>query len=86
MDAPEEYRDREQTFFKHQVLSNYLRAWTQKLASVSRGGRTVRLWYVDCFAGPWQSQTDEQADTSVAIGLGALEEALERWKGSAGAV
>ncbi|HVT08677.1 MAG TPA: three-Cys-motif partner protein TcmP [Polyangia bacterium] len=86
MDAPEEYRDREQTFFKHQVLSHYLRAWTQKLASVSRGGRTVRLWYVDCFAGPWQSQTDEQADTSVAIGLGALEEALERWKGSAGEV
>ena len=76
MELPEEYRDREQTFFKHQVLRHYLRSWSQKLAHPSRGGRAVRLWYVDCFAGPWESRNMSRADTSVAIGLGALEEAL----------
>ena len=80
MDVPAEYQDgREQTWFKHQVLKHYLRAWSQKLASVSRLGRRVRLWYVDCFAGPWESRTEDRADTSVAIGIGALEEALETW-------
>ncbi len=77
MDVPAEYQGgREQTFFKHQVLMHYLRAWSQKLASVGRTGRRVRLWYVDCFAGPWESRTETRADTSVAIGLRALGEAL----------
>jgi three-Cys-motif partner protein len=80
MDVPAEYQDgREQTFFKHEVLRNYLRAWSQKLGSVSQTGRRVRLWYVDCFAGPWSSRTEDHADTSVAIGMNALEEALSTW-------
>jgi three-Cys-motif partner protein len=66
-------------FFKHEVLRNYLRAWSQKLGSVSQTGRRVRLWYVDCFAGPWSSRTEDHADTSVAIGMNALEEALSTW-------
>jgi three-Cys-motif partner protein len=86
VDAPEEYRDREQTFFKHQVLKHYLHAWSQKLASVSQHGRKVRLWYVDCFAGPWESKSGNRDDTSVAIGLGALEAALETWADAAGKV
>ena len=80
MDVPAEYQDgREQTFFKHAVLRNYLRSWSQKLGSISQTGRRVRLWYVDCFAGPWQSKTEDRADTSVAIGMNALEEALATW-------
>ncbi len=80
MDVPAEYQDgREQTFFKHEVLRHYLRAWSQKLGSVSQTGRRVRLWYVDCFAGPWESRTEDRADTSVAIGMNALEEALSTW-------
>jgi len=75
---PEEYKGREQTLLKHRVLSEYLRSWVQKLGSRSRFGQ-VRLWYVDCFAGPWESQRDERTDTSVHIGLGALEEALGIW-------
>lgn len=86
MDLPAEYRDREQTFFKHQVLRSYLRSWSQKMAGISRGGRSVRLWYVDCFAGPWESRTIDRVDTSVAIGLGALEEALATHGASAGGV
>ena len=84
MDLPAEYLDREQTFFKHQVLRHYLRAWSQKLASVTRTGRSVRLWYVDCFAGPWESHTNDRADTSGAIGLSALEEVLETHGPAAG--
>lgn len=80
MDVPAEYQDgREQTFFKHEVLRHYLRAWSQKLGSVSQTGRRVRLWYVDCFAGPWSSRTEDHGDTSVAIGMNALEEALSIW-------
>jgi three-Cys-motif partner protein len=80
LDVPAEYQDgREQTFFKHEVLRHYLRAWSQKLGSVSQSGRRVRLWYVDCFAGPWSSRTEDHADTSVAIGMNALEEALSTW-------
>ena len=74
MDLPAEYLDREQTFFKHQVLRHYLRSWSQKLASVSRTGRAVHLWYVDCFAGPWESRTDDRSDTSVAIGKGVQKQ------------
>ena len=75
---PMEYKGREQTYLKHRVLNEYLRSWVQKLGSTSRF-RQLRLWYVDCFAGPWESRSDERTDTSVAIGLSALEEALDFW-------
>jgi len=86
MDLPAEYRDREQTYFKHLVLKHYLRSWSQKLSSISQRGHAVRLWYVDCFAGPWESRAQDRGDTSVAIGLRALEEALETRAESAGRV
>jgi three-Cys-motif partner protein len=35
---------------------------------------------VDCFAGPWQAQGEALEDTSVAIGLNALEQAAETWR------
>src|SRR3954469_18305836 len=77
---PAEYRGREQTYLKHRVLSEYLRPWAQKIASTARATRgSRRLWYVDCFAGPWQSEHSNLDDTSVAIGLRALEEALAVW-------
>jgi len=60
------------------VLSEYLRSWVQKLGSRSRFGQ-IRLWYVDCFAGPWESRSEDRTDTSVDIGISALEEALDFW-------
>jgi three-Cys-motif partner protein len=75
---PEEYKGREQTLLKHRVLSEYLRSWVQKLGSRSRFGQ-IRLWYVDCFAGPWESRSEDRTDTSVDIGIRALEEALDVW-------
>ena len=86
LETPSEYRDREQTYFKHLVLKHYLRSWSQKLSSISQRGHAVRLWYVDCFAGPWESRTQDRGDTSVAIGLSALQEALDTWAESSGRV
>jgi three-Cys-motif partner protein len=79
MIIPEEYKGREPTFLKHQVLTRYIVDWAHKRGSRSRFGRT-RLWFVDCFAGPWASNDEEFGDTSIAIGLGALQKAADTWK------
>ena len=76
---PEEYKGREPTYLKHRVLSEYVNSWAQKWASTVRGRKAVRLWYVDCFAGPWQAQDEALDDTSVAIGLKALQQAARTW-------
>ncbi len=73
----EEYHGREQTWLKHRVLEEYLAAWSHKLGSIP--GPAVHLWYVDVFAGPWESQHEARADTSIAIGLRALNEAAQTW-------
>ena len=78
MGVPPQYQGREQSYLKHRVLEEYLLAWVMKLGSVARQ-RAVRLCYVDVFAGPWKSKDAQLADTSIAIGLSALEEAAERW-------
>lgn len=74
----EDYTGREQTFLKHQVLKQYLAAWIGKLGSVGRF-KTVRLWYVDCFAGPWNTQSGNLDDTSVAIALRELNAVRDEW-------
>lgn len=81
---PAAYAGREQTYLKHRVLREYLRRWAHKLGSTARYGAR-RLWYVDCFAGPWRSQDADAADTSPEIGLDALEEAIDTWHGGRGA-
>ncbi|MBI1815678.1 MAG: three-Cys-motif partner protein TcmP [Deltaproteobacteria bacterium] len=78
MQMPPEYRGREHTWLKHRVLQLYLEAWAHKLGSVARRG-TARLWYVDCFAGPWHAQSDDLRDTSIHIGLEALQSAARTW-------
>ena len=78
MDVPSEYVGREQTWLKHRVLHLYLEGWAHKLASFARH-RSVRLWYVDCFSGPWKAQDQDLQDTSISIGLRALESASRTW-------
>jgi three-Cys-motif partner protein len=85
MTIPQEYEGREQTYLKHRVLTDYLVAWAHKRGSGGRYGRT-RLWYVDCFAGPWEAAGDDLNDTSVAIGLKALRDAAETWRAKAGTI
>lgn len=78
MEIPKEYAGREQTFLKHRVLEEYLLGWAHKLGSPKSG--QVRLWYVDCFAGPWEAMSPELADTSIAIGLSSLQTAAATWR------
>lgn len=74
MEIPSAYHGREQTFLKHRVLEEYLLGWGHKLGSFAR-----RLCYVDGFAGPWQARDEELADTSISVGLDALEAAVATW-------
>lgn len=80
IDMPPEYEGREQSYLKHRVLSEYLVEWGIKIGSISRAGKPVTLWYVDCFAGPWTSQAQNLEDTSIHIGLHALESAADVWR------
>ncbi|MBN2285193.1 MAG: three-Cys-motif partner protein TcmP [Tissierellales bacterium] len=64
---PENYKGREQAFIKHTLLRNYL----EKLFMII--GRHQRvICYVDCFAGPWQEDTNTLEDTSIAISLNII--------------
>jgi three-Cys-motif partner protein len=76
IDMPASYIGREQTFLKHRVLHEYLAAWAQKMAS-----HGAPLWYVDCFAGPWESADTERKDTSISVALSTLNEATASWAG-----
>ena len=80
--VPNEYFGREQTYLKHRVLKCYLESWAHKMCSRSKySSQPIKLWYIDCFAGPWKSADEELKDTSVFIGLNALGEALKTWSG-----
>ncbi len=79
MQIPAQYQGREQSYLKHRVLEEYLLSWGHKLGSQAQHGR-VRLCYVDAFAGPWQAKDAQLEDTSIAIGLKALEAAAATWK------
>jgi len=78
--VPPEYQGREQSYLKHRVLNEYLVSWGHKLGSAGRQRGRTKLWYVDTFAGPWDERQPDLADTSIAIGLGALETAAATWK------
>jgi three-Cys-motif partner protein len=78
---PSEYEGREQTWVKHRVLELYLESWAHKLGSIARKRGKARLWYVDCFSGPWKAANEDLHDTSIYIGLKALSSAAESWKG-----
>ena len=79
--VPQEYRGRPQSLLKHRVLREYVNSWALKVGSVSaKLNRAIDLWYVDCFAGPWGTGRDDLQDTSVAIGVRALESAVSIWQ------
>lgn len=79
MELPQDYRNREQSYLKHRVLYEYLLLWGRKIGSLSQRG-PMRLWYVDCFAGPWQNKNERLTDTSIHIGLSAMEDAATAWR------
>jgi three-Cys-motif partner protein len=73
--AFQDYAGREQAYVKHVFLERYLEVLIFKTAS-----RYNHIVYVDGFAGPWQSASEQFEDTSFGIALNALRRAKETWK------
>jgi three-Cys-motif partner protein len=67
MVALEDYAGREQAYVKHIFLERYLEALFFKIATVYD-----EIAYVDGFAGPWQSASEQYEDTSFGIALNTL--------------
>jgi three-Cys-motif partner protein len=67
----DEYATREQSGLKHFVLRRYLEAATRII------GGYKDIAYVDCCAGPWQSQKSDRSDTSFGIAIDVLRKASE---------
>lgn len=66
----EQYRGREQSFIKHEFLTQYLQAAAFKTLQ----GRSRTFNFVDAFAGPWEvSDTDDLSDSSFSQALDSLE-------------
>jgi three-Cys-motif partner protein len=61
------YQDRKQAYIKHCLLEVYLPEWAYKV-----GSTWDSLVYVDAFAGPWETQHPNYADSSFGIAVDAL--------------
>jgi len=66
------YEGREQSLVKHMMLRRYL----QRFAFII-GARWNSITYVDCFSGPWNSRSDDFADTSFGIAINELRNARD---------
>lgn len=71
----DDYKGREQSYVKHVLLEQYLEVLVHKTASIY-----PHIVYVDGFAGPWQSASENYEDTSFGIALRALRRAKAAWK------
>lgn len=63
------YEGREHAKAKHLLLESYWQRYLMILASKG----VQKLAFVDCFAGPWQSQCPNLSDTSFGISLAAIK-------------
>jgi three-Cys-motif partner protein len=75
MVAIQDYQGREQSYVKHVFLERYLERLVHKTASTYD-----HIVYVDGFAGPWQSASQQFQDTSFGIALNALRQAKTTWR------
>lgn len=71
--VPEEYQGREQAYIKHELLKAYLEKLFLIIGMSSSRVRIREICYVDCFAGPWSTDKDDLADTSIGVSLSILE-------------
>lgn len=65
----DQYRGREQSFIKHEFLTQYLQAASYKTLQ----GRSPTFNFVDAFAGPWSVTADDCSDASFDQALRTLE-------------
>jgi three-Cys-motif partner protein len=70
------YLGREQALVKHELMGRYLERFMMIL-----GRHCATVCYVDCFAGPWQSSTDDYSDTSFGRAVSILKGCREALKG-----
>lgn len=68
MSIPADYIGREQAYVKHTILRTYL---TRLFMIIGRNEATIN--YVDCFAGPWEDETEELRSTSIGISLSQMK-------------
>lgn len=68
MEIDKVYQGREHSYIKHELLKGYL----EKLLLIVGTTGTKEITYVDCFAGPWGSEDESLAGTSIAISLEIL--------------
>lgn len=62
--ALERYEDREHSLVKHTILASYLERCLMII-----GQQYPKIAYIDGFAGPWKSSTDDLSDTSPGIAI-----------------
>ena len=70
MSRNENYDGREQSLVKHFILQRYLERFAHII-----GFTWNTITYVDCFSGPWESNSPDLSDTSFAIALAELRKA-----------
>lgn len=75
--VPDEYRGREQAYIKHRLLESYLEKLFLIIGGSARRLRLTEVCYVDCFAGPWASESEDLSDTSIGISLRILKKCQE---------
>lgn len=74
MEVDEAYKGREHSLIKHELLKGYL----EKLLSIiGMSGGSREIVYVDCFAGPWGTDSESLAGTSISISLDKLSRVRE---------
>ncbi len=72
MIVPDSYRNREQTYVKHQLLRTYL----ERLFMIIGQHQNV-IRYVDCFSGPWNEQDENLQDTSIGISIDIMRKCCD---------
>lgn len=75
MEDLSKYKGKEQGYFKHCLLEAYLE---RLFMIVGQHQRTI--CYVDCFAGPWESKSDDLKDTSIAVSLDIIRKCRDGLK------
>ena len=63
------YEGKEQTYLKHFILENYLK----KLCYTIGYSWNIDVCFVDCFAGPWETECENYEDSSIKISLDVLK-------------
>lgn len=75
--VPDLYQGRELAYIKHRLLESYLEKLFLIIGSGARRLRLNEICYVDCFAGPWASESEDLSDTSIGVSLRILKKCQE---------